>query len=171
MKKSELIKIIGSLALIAAAVVLYLKLRPTRESQNGSAYFYDLQEKKLFVAPQGSIPPINGINGINGAAGEGVRAIIVSPSGDASDKKNFQIAYLEEYTPEVKELFEEVHKARLEGRSEEGRINRKEVAANTLVRRIGDSDWQPINSPQGKIIANEWNNPGPDGKMPVVCSP
>jgi hypothetical protein len=168
LKKSESIKIIASLALIAAAVLLYLKLRPARESQNGSAYFYDLQEKKLFVAPQGSIPPINGINGV---AGAGVRAIVVSPTGDASDKKNRQIAYLEEYTPELKELFEEVHKARLEGRSEEGRINRKDVAPNTLVRRVQDNDWQPINSPQGKIIANEWNTPGPDGRMPVVCSP
>ena len=168
MKKSDLIKIIASVVLIAAAVVLYLKLRPARESQNGDAFFYDLQEKKLFIAPQGSIPPIDGIDG---AAGAGVRAVVVSPTGDASDKKNRQIAYLEEYTPELKTLFEEVHKARLEGRSEEGRIDRKDVAANTLVRRVQDTEWQPIGSPQGKIIVNEWNTPGPDGRMPVVCSP
>ena len=168
MKKSDSIKLIGSLALIAAAVVLYLKLRPARESRNGDAFFYDLQEKKLFVAPQGSIPPITGING---AAGAGVRAIVVSPTGDASDKKNCQIAYLEEYTPELKALFEEVHKARLEGRSEEGRIDRKEVPANTLVRRVQDADWQPLDSPKGKIIATEWNTTGPDGRLPIVCSP
>jgi hypothetical protein len=168
MKKSAAIKVTVSLVLLAASVVLFIELSPARESENEGAYFYDLQEQKLFVAPQGSIPPINGIKG---AAGASVRAIVISPTGDPSDKKHLQIAYLEEYSPEIKALFEEVHQARMAGRSEEGRIDRKEVTANTLVRRLQDTEWQPINSAEGTKIANEWNTPGPDGRMPTVCSP
>ncbi|HUD47855.1 MAG TPA: hypothetical protein VMR33_13560 [Candidatus Baltobacteraceae bacterium] len=168
MKKPDAIKIAVSLVLLAASVVLFIKLSPARQSENTGAYFYDLQEQKLFVAPQGSIPPIDGMKG---AAGASVRAIVIAPNGDPSDKKHLQIAYLEEYSPEIKALFEEVHKARLAGRSEEGRINRKEVAANTLVRRLQDKEWEPIDSAEGEKIANEWNTPGPDGRMPVVCSP
>src|ERR1700693_1186306 len=124
MNKSAAIKVVMSLVLLGAPVVLYLKLSPARQSDNGDAYFYDLQEQKLFVAPQGSIPPIKGLKG---AAGAGVRAIVISPTGDPSDKKHRQIAYLEEYSPEIKALFEEVHQARMAGRSEEGRIDRKDV--------------------------------------------
>jgi hypothetical protein len=168
MKNSPAIKAAVSAILLAASVVLFMKLSPARENENGDAYFYDLQEQKLFVAPRGSIPPINGVKG---APGAGVRAIVISPTGDPADKKHREIAYLEEYSAEIKALFEEVHQARMEGRSEEGRIDRREVAANTLVRRLQDKDWQPINSDEGKKISNEWNTPGPDGKVPVICSP
>jgi len=168
MNKSGAIKVAASLVLLGASVFFFFRLSPPRKSENGDAYFYDLQEQKLFVAPRGSIPPINGING---AAMTGVRAIVVSPNGDPSDEKHLEIAYLEEYSPEIKALFEEVHQARMEGRSEEGRIDRREVSANTLVRRLHDTEWQPITSPEGRRIANEWNTPGPDGRMPIVCSP
>jgi hypothetical protein len=168
MNKSAASKLVISAVLLAAAVFFFIKLSPAHESQNGDAYFYDVQEQKLFVAPRGSIPPIKGVKG---AAEAGVRAIVVSPTGDPADKKHLEIAYLEEYSPEIKDLFEEVHKARLEGRSEEGRIDRKEVVANTLVRRVQDKEWQPLTSEEGKKIANEWNTPGPGGRMPVVCSP
>jgi hypothetical protein len=168
MNKSPAIKVVVSLVLLAVSAFFFIKLSPARESEHGDAYFYDTQEQKLFVAPRGSIPPINGVKG---APMAGVRAIVVARSGDPSDKKHLDIAYLEEYSPEIKALFEEVHRARMEGRSEEDRIDRKEVVANTLVRRLQDKDWQPITSPEGKRIASEWNIPGSDGRAPVVCSP
>ena len=168
MNKSSLIKLVTSLVLLGASSVLLFKCFSRDKAQTGSVYFYDLQEQKLFTAPQGSIPPIAGIKGAPMAS---VRAIVISASGDPSDKKHFQIAYLEKYTPEIKALFEEVHQARKEGRSEEGLINRKEVVSNTLVRRPQDTEWQPLNSPQGKQIAEEWNMPDADGRLPVVCSP
>jgi hypothetical protein len=168
MNQSATTKIAFALVLLAAAVFFFVKLSPARRSDSGAAYFYDLQEQKLFVAPRGSIPPIDGIKG---APQAGVRAIVIAPNGDCSDKKHLQIAYLEEYAPEIKALFEEVRHARMEGRSEEGRIDRKEVAANTLVRRLQDTQWQPIISPEGKKIATEWDTAGPDGAAPVICSP
>jgi hypothetical protein len=167
-KKSSAIKLVVSVVLLAMSVFFYVKFSPARERQDGDAYFYDLQEQKLFVAPRGSIPPINGIKG---APGAGVRAIVISPTGDPGDKKHLQIAYLEKFSPEIKALFDEVHQARKEGRSEEGRIDRKEVVANTLVRRLEDSNWASLTSDEGRKIADEWNTPGPDGKMPVICSP
>ena len=162
------IKLASAIILLGAAFFLYTKLSPARHHDSGDAYFYDLQEQKLFVAARGSIPPINGITGASNA---GVRAIVISPTGDCLDKKHLQIAYLEKYSPEIKALFEEVHEARMQGRSEEGRIDRREVAANTLVRRLADKEWQPITSSEGKRIASEWNVPGPDGRAPVICSP
>jgi hypothetical protein len=168
MKMSGFIKVIALLVVIAAAVGLYLRLRPAQEPQDGDAYFYDLHEQQLFVAPRGSIPPINGMKG---APLAGVRAIVISTNGDAADKKHLQIAYLEKYSPEIKQLFEEVRSARAAGRSEEGRIDRKQVVANTLVQRLHDTEWHALDTEEGKQIANEWNVPGPDGRTPMVCSP
>jgi hypothetical protein len=168
MKKCEAIKIACSLVLLSVAVFFFLRLGPAREKQDGSAYFYDLERQELFVAPRGSIPPINGVKG---GAMTGVRAVVICTNGQPSDMKHLQIAYLEKYSPEIKALFEEVHQARAAGRSEEGRIDRKEVLANTLVRRLHDTEWQPLNSTAGKQIASDWNTPGADGRQPMVCSP
>jgi hypothetical protein len=168
MNRSAPIKIVFSLVLLSAAAVFYIKLSPARESRDGDAYFYDLEQQQLFVAPRGSIPPINGIKG---GAMAGVRAIVISTNGNPADKKHLQIAYLEKYSPEIKQLFEEVRQARAAGRSEEGRIDRKEVHANTFVRRLHETEWQPLDSSEGKKIANDWNQTGPDGRAPVICSP
>jgi hypothetical protein len=166
--KSASVKVVFSLVLLSAAVVFYIKLSPTRESRDGDSYFYDVEQQQLFVAPRGSIPPINGIKG---GAMAGVRAIVIATNGNPADKKHLQIAYLEKYSPEIKQLFEEVRQARAAGHSEEGRIDRKQVHANTLVRRLRDTEWQALDTTEGKEIANEWNIPGPDGRTPVVCSP
>lgn len=127
-----------------------------------------MQEQKLFVGPSSAIPPTKGVKGAEAA---GVRAIVISTSGDPADKKHQEIAYLEKYSPEIKQLFEEVRAARLAGRSEEGRIDRKQIPANTWVRRLKDSEWHALNSAEGVKIANEWNTPSADGRRPVVCSP
>ena len=161
-------KVVLALILLAAAVVCFIKLSPARESRDENAYFYDLDEQKLFVAPRSSIPPIKGIKG---AAMAGVRAIVVSKTGDPADKKHRQIAYLEKYSPEIKQLFEEVRQARAEGHSAEGRIDRSQIPPNTWVRRLKDTDWHALSTPEGEQIANEWNTPGPDGRVPVICSP
>jgi hypothetical protein len=168
MNKAALIKIVLALVLIGAAAALYLKLSPARERQDGDAYFYDLREQQLFVAPRGSIPPVAGIKG---EALAGVRAIVISTNGNPADKKHLQIAYLEKYSPDIKQLFEEVRQARAAGRSEEGRINRQQVVANTLVQRLHETEWYSLATAEGKKIANEWNVPGPDGRTPIVCSP
>ena len=166
--KTAKVQLVVALSLLAASVFFFFKFSPARENQHGDAYFYDMEEHQLFIAPSGSIPPINGIKGASMA---GVRAIVIATNGDCSDRKHLQIAYLEKYSPEIKQLFEEVRQARAEGRSEEGRIDRKQVHANTFVRRLDDKEWQSLETAEGKQIASEWNMAGPDGRMPVVCSP
>lgn len=162
------IKLGGALALLAGSVVFFIKLSPAGESGDSRSYFYDLEEQKLFVAPSSSIPPINGIKG---GAAAGVRAIVISPTGEPGDQKHRQIAYLEKYSPEIKQLFEEVRQARAAGRSEEGRIDRSQVPPNTWVRRVHETEWHALSTAEGKKIASEWNVPGPDGRAPTVCSP
>lgn len=168
MKKPALAKLLLALGLLAVAVVLFIQLYPSGAGGRGDAYFYDLAEQRLFVAPQGSIPPIAGVHG---AAGAGVRAIVICTNGNPADRAHLAIAYLEKYSPEIKQLFEEVRQARLEGRSEEGRINKKDVPPNTLVRRLEDQDWHPLNTPEGRETVNAWKIPGPDGQLPAICSP
>lgn len=161
-------KLAISLALIGLAVFLYWKLSPEDENHDENAYFYDLTEQKLFVAPRKSIPPIDGLHGKPKA---GVRAVVISLSGDPSDERHRKIGYLETYTPELKAIFEEVQRARLEGRAAEARIDRSQVPRNTLVRRLQDTEWHSLASPEGEKITSDWNVAGTDGRMPVICSP
>ncbi len=165
---SSSVKIAISLALLGLALWIYRSLSPADDSRDENAFFYDLTEQKLFVVPRKSIPPIDGIHGKPMA---GVRAIVVSTSGDPADKKHQKIGYLEKYTPELKAIFEEVQRARLEGRAAEARIDRGQVPHNTLVRRLQESEWHPLDSAEGEKITSDWNVAGPDGRMPVICSP
>lgn len=168
MKNPALYKLFLALLLLAAAIALFFQFKRSNQGGPDDAYFYDLAEKQLFVAPKGSIPPIKGIKGVDQA---GVRAIVVCSNGNPADKAHLTIAYLEKYSPEIKQLFEEVRQARLEGRSEEGRINRRDIPPNTLVRTLQDTNWFPLNTPEGQQVVNGWKIPGPDGQIPVICSP
>ncbi len=168
MKKTALYQLLLALVLLAVAAALFFKLYPARPGGSGDAYFYDLAEHQLFVAPKGSIPPIPGIQG---AGQSGVRAIVICTNGNPADKSHLAIAYLEKYSPEIKQLFESVRQARLAGRSEEGRINRQDIPPNTLVRTLADPDWHPLNTPAGQQCVNAWKIPGANGELPVICSP
>lgn len=157
-----------AMLLFTLAIFLFLKLSPPGESRGDSAFFYDLEEQTLFVAPRRSIPPIAGVRG---KPGSGVRAVVVSTSDDPKDKKHRQIAYLEKYSPELKQLFEEIQRARAEGRAANGRVDRGQVPHHTLVKRLDGADWYPLDSPEGERIASDWQSPGPGGRAPTVCSP
>ena len=168
MKKPAIIKLVAALVLLAAAAVLFFKLSPPGNTRHEDGYFYDVSEKRLFVAPRGTIPPVAGIKGADMA---GVRALVICTNGNPGDKAHLVIAYLEKYSPEIKQLFDEVQKARAAGRDESGRIDRRQIPPNTLVRRLEDTDWHSLDTPEGKEIVNGWNKPGPDGQVPTVCQP
>ncbi len=137
-------------------------------SAEGRIYFYDLSERKLFAGPREAVPPIKGLNNDEM---DGVRAIVISPTGNPRERKNVQIAYLEKYTPELKSQLEALRKAEAAGQSTVGLLPHGAVPKNTLVRRLTDADWVPMTSPAGEAIVSEWNRPGPDGKYPVICVP
>src|SRR6185369_6110613 len=136
---------------------------PAHESQDQNTFFYDLAEQKLFVAPRSAIPPIPGIKKTELT---GVRAVVICTNGRPNDPASRKIAYLEKYSPELKQVMEAV---------QAGKDNpvppRGTRQGLIYVKRLADTEWQPVSSPEGEKILSEWNVPGPDGKLPMVCSP
>jgi hypothetical protein len=130
------------------------------------AYFYDLSEQKLFAASRKAVPPIRGINN---AEEDGVRAVVVSTSGDPHDRRRQRIAYLEKYGRELK--------AQIEARQKGGtgvvgnQIDRVEAQSYTFVRRVDETKWHAVNTPEAEKIMGEWMTPGPGGETPVICVP
>jgi hypothetical protein len=162
MSKSDLLKLV--LAAVLLGVALFWLARFAGKSGAGdNAFFYDLSEKKLFTAPRTSVPPIKGIND---AEADAVRAVVISTSGSPSDRASWKVAYLEKYSPELKGQME---KARAEGGSPA--MGRSEAVAHRFVKRPGDAEWFPMNSPQAEQIVTEWAVPGPGGVTPVLCTP
>lgn len=86
-------------------------------------------------------------------------------------RQKCEIAYLEKYSLETKPRFEAVRQARAAGHSQEQSINLCQIPRNTWVRRLRDPVWRALNTPEGEQIVRQWNTPGPDGQIPVVCSP
>jgi hypothetical protein len=127
------------------------------------AFFYDLSEQRLFTAARELIPPIRGLND---ATEDAVRAVVVSPTGRPEDKRSWQIAYLEQYSPELKRQMEE---AQAQGGSPA--MGRGAAQQHRFVRRLTDRDWYSISSPEGERIVSAWASPTPEGITPVVCLP
>ena len=166
MDRASLAKLIATIVLLVAAVALIVTNLLTRTGDaDGKVYFYDLSQQKLFAAPRSSVPPIRGIDNDEQ---DGVRAIVISENANPADRKHRRIAYLEKYTPQLKAQFEAIQK---NGAGATTSLRREDVPASTLVRRLTDRDWYPMNSAEGEKIVAEWNVPGPDGTYPVVCVP
>jgi hypothetical protein len=163
MNKQAMAKLALALVLLATAGWLFVKLRPERGSADEQAYFYDLSAQKLFVAPRRSVAPIRGIDN---ADMDGVRAIVISTSGDPKDKASRKVAYLEKYAPELKQVLEAVQAGKAAA------VPSHQVRQGlTFVKRLSDAEWHSVNTPEGEKIMTEWQVPGPDGKMPAICSP
>ena len=137
-------------------------------SSDGLAYFYDVSERKLFVASRTLVPPIRGINDDEL---DGLRAVVISTSGDVKDKAGQKIAYLEKYSPELKQQLEAMQSGQEGATPSGGRINRGAAQSFTFVRRLNEETWYPVNSAEAEKIMTEWQAPGPDGKTPIVCAP
>ncbi len=127
------------------------------------AFFYDLSEKRLFVADRGLIPPITGVND---AVTDGVRAVVVSTNGHPEVRSTWVVAYLETNAPELKEQLEA---AKAAGRPPE--IGRAAAQGLRLVRRPEDATWVSLASPEGEQIVSEWLQFGTDSSPPVICTP
>jgi hypothetical protein len=139
-----------------------------RSQPDGSAYFYDLSERKLFVARRTLVPPIRGIN--NDEL-DGVRAVVVSTSANPKDKASRKIAYLEKYATELKQQLEAMQSGQEPAGPPGSQISRSAAQSFTFVRRLNDETWYPANSAEAETIMAEWQAPGPDGKTPLVCAP
>lgn len=159
--------LVAAVLLLAVAGVRLVRFLGQRGTPNEVAYFYDLSERKLFVAARTLLPPIRGINNDEM---DGMRAIVISTTGNPSDKASHKIAYLETYSPELKRQLEAM-RAGDESASNGPRISRGAAQAFTFVRRVSEETWHPSNSPEAEKVMTEWLVPGPDGTMPVACTP
>jgi hypothetical protein len=132
------------------------------------AYFYDLSERKLFVAPRTSVPPREGVN-----KGEfdAVLAMVISTNGNCDDKKSRGVAFLQKYSPQLKQQMEAVQRAGAAAGSLELEIGRGQAGDHIFVRRLSEDKWYTQASPEGQKIMIEWQVEGPDAKMPVPCYP
>lgn len=149
-------------AAAAASVFLLIRSIHTGSTQPG-AFFYDVSARRLFTAPEGSVPPIRGIDGPEEDA---VRAVVVSINGQPADKSSWRVAYLERYSPELKQQIEA---------SQAGgpppALGRGSSAAHRWVRRTNDLEWTSLGSEAGERIVSEWTAAGIAGATPVICTP
>ena len=163
MNKQTVAKVVVACVLLGLAAFFFVKLRPAGGSRDEQAFFYDLSAQKLFVAARTSIAPIRGIDN---AEMDGVRAIVITTSGDPKDKASQKVAYLEKYAPELKQVLEAVQAGNAAA------VPSHQVRQGlTFVKRVSDAAWHPVNTPEGEKIMTEWQVPGPGGKVPAICSP
>ncbi len=163
MNKTQAIQLLLALGLLAGAFAVFVELRPAPENANRQAFFYDESEQKLFVAPGDSIPPIHGLHSPEMVS---MRAIVISANGDPKDKAARKVAYLEKYSPQLKQQLEE-----MQAGNRAAAPPREARQSQILVRRLSDTAWYPVNSTEGESITTEWQVTGPDGRTPVVCPP
>ena|ERR1041385_4340945 len=162
MKRSNVLLIALSVALLGGAAFLTARFLRQNDGVSEQTFFYDLSERKLFAASREALPPIRGLNN---AEEDAVRAVVISTSANPKDKSGQQIAYLEKYAPEYKQQLEKVRAGKADP------LPRGSRDSLRLVRRVNDAEWHTVSSPEGAKILTEWNVPGPDGKFPAVCSP
>jgi hypothetical protein len=166
--KKTAMMLVLAIILLAGAAFRFSMFLGQRSPSDENAYFYDISERKLFVAPRTLVPPIRGINNDEP---DGMRAIVISTSGASKDMASQKIAYLEKYAPELKQQFEAMQSGQ-ESRAPSGsRISRGAAQSFIFVRRLHEETWYPVNSAEAEQIMTEWQVPGPDGKTPLVCAP
>lgn len=162
MNKANRAKLILAVVLLGAAAFLLSRFFRRDDGVVETDFFYDLSEKKLFAASRELLPPIRGLNN---SEEDAVRAVVIAPNGNPKDKANRKIAYLEKYAPELKEHLAKVREGKAEA------LPRGSRDSLRFVKHVGDAEWRPVSSPEGKKILDSWNVPGPDGKFPAVCVP
>ena len=160
---SERIKAVAAIVLLAVAGIMLVRYLTRKPVISEEAFFYDLSERKLFAAARTSVPPIRGLNNPEEDA---VRAVVISTNGDASDRRSWTVAYLEKYSPELKQ---QMQQAQQTGSSPA--MGRELSLQHRFVRRLQDGHWFPMSSPEAERIVSEWAVPGPNGITPVVCTP
>jgi hypothetical protein len=160
--RNNAVKLASALAILAVAGVLFWRYAQDSAGDSEKSFFYDLSERKLFVAARSAIPPIRGVND---AQADGVRAVVVSTNGRPEAKATWRVAYLETNTPELKQ---DLENARAAGTPPA--IGRGAAQQFRLVKRPDDRDWVSLATPEGEQIVAEWTTWGGD-QPPVVCNP
>jgi hypothetical protein len=162
MKKSNTIKLIFSVVLLAGATFIAVGYFRRDDGIAEKTFYYDLSEKKLFAGPREALPPIRGLNN---AEEDGVRAVVIAANGNSKDEAGRKIVYLEKYAPELKKQIEAVRTGA------EKPLPTKVRNSYRFVKRVEEPEWHTLNSPEAEKILTDWNVPGPDGKFPTIAVP
>jgi hypothetical protein len=167
------LKILGGLAALGvfACIVVYeIRGISHHHDRQNMVWFYDESEKELYQMPVTTISPDRGIGG---SSGDGYRAVVVGFTGYKHDKSRRKIAYLEKYSPELKQALDVVIAARAAGHIFTGSVPSPQseyFQSNKLVKRQNDAEWYAVNTSEGQKIMNEWRSwSGPDGGGADVC--
>lgn len=163
--KSNLRRIVpGAAIVLVLLIVVAYRLLASSHPAGERMYWYDVSEKKLFVAGKDLPTPQAGVGG---APNDAYRAVVISFEGGEKE-----VAYLESFTDELIELQEKAREARAAGSEGPEKIkDRLWVTANTLVRTLDSEEWRPMSSPQGLKIQAILTKRGPGGSFPRICSP
>lgn len=157
------IKLAVAVALLAVAGFGFARFARNARGASDQTFFYDESEGRLFTGPRTAIPPIRGLND---ATADAVRAVVISTNGNPRDKSRRVIAYLEKYSPELKQQMEA---AQASGQSP--LMGRGLAQAHRFVRRLDETRWHALTSPEGEQIVNAWLTAGPNGQPAVICTP
>ncbi len=152
--------------LFALAILFFVLFSsPEREALE---FFYDESEQKLFTAPIGSIPPIKGINDNQL---DGVRAIVIAPKGQRDDESAHRIAYLEKWSPQLKQHMEAAAKAKAAGHSVPNVVDRSQRKFHQFIRRRDSPQWYTMNTDEAAKIMATLRTKDAQGKIPDICTP
>jgi hypothetical protein len=163
MNRHRNLKLAALLLLLLLAAVAFGRFARQYHGGSDLAFFYDQSEQRLFTGPRTAIPPIRGLND---AEPDAVRAVVISTNGNPQDRKARVIAYLEQYSPELKRQMEAA-----QATGEAPPMGRGMAQAHRFVRRPHESRWHPLNSEAGERIVNEWMTAGPGGQPAAICTP
>lgn len=163
MSRTHLIQVSLIVAALSAAAFFSFRFWTQDSGVSDRAFFYDVSEKKLHTADRTLVPPIKGINNDEP---DGMRAMVISTTGDPTDRSSWKIAYLEKYSLELKQQMEWAQSG---GTSPQ--LSRAQALGHRFVRRLEDTRWFPMNSAEAEKILTDWTLPGPNNITPVVCTP
>ena len=150
-----------------ALAILFFVLFSSPEGE-ALEFFYDESEQKLFTAPTGSIPPIKGINDDQL---DGVRAIVIAPKGQRDDEAAHRIAYLEKWSPQLKQHMEAASKAKEAGHTVPNIVDRSQRKFHQFVRRTDSPQWYTMNTDEAAKIMATLRTKDAQGKIPDICTP
>ena len=150
-----------------ALAILFFVLFSSPESE-ALQYFYDESEQKLFTAPVDSIPPIKGINDDQL---DGVRAIVIAPKGQCGDESARRIAYLEKWSPQLKQQMEAAARAKADGLARPNIVDRSQRKFHRFVRREDSPQWHSFNTDEAAKIIAALRTKDAQGRIPEPCTP
>ncbi|MFL3665760.1 MAG: hypothetical protein ACJ06V_04165 [Verrucomicrobiota bacterium] len=166
LQPSEKKQLIFAGVLFALAIIFFVLFGSSERV--ALEYFYDESEQKLFTSPAGSIPPIKGIND---EQLDGVRAIVIAPKGKRGDKSAHRIAYLEKWSPQLKQHMEAASKAKAAGHTVPNIVDRSQRKFHQFIRRKDSSQWYTMNTDEAAKIMATLRTKDAQGKIPEICMP